>query len=418
MAAICFYFQVHQPFRLKDYSFFKIGNDHNYGATQQNFGILSRVADNCYLPTNEILLKMLERGKGRFKVSFSLTGTVIDQLEHFRPDVLESFQALAKTGHVEFIGETYNHSLAAFFSRSEFERQVEEHAQRIQELFGQRPVTFRNTELTYVNGMGSWLSGLGYKALITEGVERCLPVGTTNVGQVFNDRDREIDILLRHAGLSDDIAFRLPDKTWDQWPLTPQKFCEWLNLRHQQGDEYILLGMDYETFGEHRTRDTGIFDFLEGLPAQVYRQPDLYFATMAEISNLQAKKAEATAMPVAADEEENTLTVFKPVYSVVEPISWADTSRSLSAWTSDRMQQDALKKCYALEPWVNRAADAQITQIWGRLQTSDHFYYMSTKYWSDPVHRGFSPYKSPYDAYINYMNVLSDFSLLIGAAGR
>jgi len=395
MSSICLYFQVHQPFRLKDYSFFKIGIDHNYGATQNNYAILSRVSDLCYLPANELLLRMIEDGNGTFKVAFSISGTVLDQLEQFRPDVIESFQALAKTGCVEFLNETFYHSLAYLFSRTEFERQVNMHSKRIEKVFGLVPSTFRNTELIYDNNLAKAVEKFNFKSIIAEGVDRFYTDGQTNTN-VLDAAYGTAKCILRNNALSDDIAFRFTDTTWDEYPLTPTKYATWLADLETKGAESINIFFDYETFGEHRKKETGIFNFLENLPKAVKENTVLKFATPTEI----ATKAEESKKPSS-------------IYNVPEVTSWADASRDLAAWTADNMQKDALNRVYALEKAVLATNDSKILEVWGRLQTSDHFYYMSTKFWKDPVHAVFNPYKTPYDAYINYMNVITDFETVL-----
>ena len=393
MGTVCLYFQVHQPYRLKDYSFFRIGADHNYGATQQNYAILQRVADLCYLPANELMLKLIDRYEGRFKVTYSVSGTALEQMAQYCPEVLESFRALAATGCVEFLNETQYHSLAYLFSREEFLRQVEAHRQQVQTLLGYRTTSFRNTELIYDNSLPTALAGLGFKAVLAEGVDRYL---TNNLTPNHVQRSAEggMAVLLRNYRLSDDIAFRFTDQSWSAWPLKADTYAGWLKaLLTQEGGETANIFLDYETFGEHRKRESGIFDFMEALPKYVLGNGQTF----------------ATPTELAA-----TLTEAITTYDVPTPTSWADAERDLGAWTADHMQKDALNRIYALEERVLAAKDTNVQEVWGRLQTSDHFYYMSTKYWRDPVHQSFSPYKNPYDAYINYMNVLTDFEGVLG----
>ena len=395
MPTVCLYFQVHQPYRLKDYSFFRIGTDHNYGATQQNFAILNRVADLCYLPANEMMLRLIDRNEGQFRICYSISGTALEQMAQFRPDVLESFKALAGTGYVEFLNETQYHSLSYLFSKTEFERQVLMHKRRIKELLNYTCTSFRNTELIYDNGLPLALSGIGdYEAVLAEGVDRYMepPI---NSSRVLAAKGSQMFCLLRNYRLSDDIAFRFTDEVWDHWPLTPEKYAGWLKaITHEEDGQTANVFLDYETFGEHRKRDSGIFEFMEGLPKEVLAA-GIKFATPSEIARV------------------NNIE-DAPIYDVPSTTSWADADRDLAAWTGDNMQRDALAKCYALEKKVLASGDPNVLEVWGRLQTSDHFYYMSTRFWRDPVHLAFSPYKSPYDAYINYMNVLTDFTQLLG----
>ena len=390
MTSVCFYFQVHQPNRLKNFPFFLIGADHQYEAVDVNFNILNRVADKCYLPANNKILELIEKTGGKFKAAFSITGTALEQMEAFRPDVIASFQALAKTGNVEFLAETYYHSLAFLYSEAEFERQVKMHADKIKKLFGKAPVTFRNTELIYSNKVAAAAHKLGYKTILAEGVERNL--GTQLPNSVFHAQGtQDINVLLRHYRLSDDIAFRFSDKNWSEYPLLAPRYASWLQGLKKESDT-INLFLDYETFGEHRQAETGIFQFLTYLPAEILKDKDFNFATPAEVSD-----------------------AYKPkhTYSAPTITTWADENRDITGWIDNHMQKDSLSKVYALEPFVLAKKDPHLTDIWAKLQTSDHFYYMSTKYWEDGVRQAFSPYKSPYDAYINYMNVLSDFEELV-----
>jgi len=393
VGAVCLYFQVHQPYRLKEYSFFRIGADHNYGATQQNYAILQRVADLCYLPANEMMLRLIDRHEGKFKICYSISGSALEQMATFRPDVLESFRALAKTGCVEFLNETQYHSLAYLFSPQEFERQVLMHKRRVKELLGYTCTAFRNTELIYDNSIAQTLATMGYEAVLVEGVDRFMK-NDLSPNHIHKTVGTDMACLLRNYRMSDDIAFRFADKNWGGWPLTADTYSGWIEaILTQEGGNTVNVFLDYETFGEHRKKDTGIFEFIEALPKAVLAAGQR-FATPTEL----ARQRPADA----------------PEYDVPTTTSWADADRDLGAWTQDHMQKDALNRVYALEQKVKAIADANFLEVWGRLQTSDHFYYMSTRYWKDPVHQAFSPYKNPYDAYINYMNVLTDFEGLVG----
>jgi alpha-amylase len=387
MPSVCFYFQVHQPFRLKRYSFFNVGNDPIYEDDKKNKEILDKVAEKCYLRTNKKMLELIERFNGKFKISYSISGMAIEQFERYRPDVLKSFIDLASTGCVEFISETYNHSLSYLFSKSEFKRQVEKHKEKIQQYFNQTPKIFRNTELIYNNELAMFIEKMGYNGIICEGVDHLLngrspnflyrPIGT-----------QKIKALLKNYKLSDDIAFRFSDKNWSEFPLTAEKFSNWTHSVAGNG-EVINLFMDYETFGEHQWESTGIFDFLEHLPDFILRHPDFDFKTPSEV---------IASYPVRGD------------YDAHNFISWADMERDLSAWLSNSLQNEAMRRIYSLEQQVKEKNDQDLLNVWEKLQTSDHFYYMCTKFWSDgDVHKYFSPYDSPYDAYIYFMNVFSDF---------
>ncbi len=387
--AICFYFQVHQPFRLKRYRFFDLGHDHYYYDDFSNESIMRKVAENCYLPANEVILDLILKNKGKFKVSFSLTGLVINQFRLYAPEVLESFRKLAETGMVEFLAETESHSLASLKSRSEFERQVNVHRSMIKEFLGVDATSFRNTELIYSDQIGSWVADMGFKSVLTEGAKHVLGWKSPNF-LYCNAINPRLKVLLRNFVLSDDIAFRFSNKSWNEWPLTADKYALWLNKLAPKS-EILNVFIDYETFGEHNKKDTGIFDFLYHMPGAVLKKTPYKFVTPTEVSEL--------LQPVSA-------------ISVQSPISWADEERDITAWHGNELQVAALDKLYNLADKVNRCNDKQISKDWVYLQASDHFYYMATKFFSDGVvHAYFNPYDTPYDAFMNYMNVLSDFEL-------
>ncbi len=383
MASVCFYFQVHQPYRLRRYSIFDTVD--NYFDSAKNSEICRKVAGKCYLPANQCIYDLIKLHEGRFKVSYSLTGVVMDQFAEYTPEVLDSFKRLADTGCVEFIAETYYHSLSFLYSRDEFREQIRMQQDRIEELFGQRSSVFRNTELIYNNELAAAVAEMGYKAVICEGADHLL--GYRSPNYVYKPPNADIKVLLKNYRLSDDIAFRFGNRGWSEWPLTAEKFADWVN--DVNGDGYVVnLFMDYETLGEHQWADTGIFDFLYHMPGQVLKQQDNDFKTPSEV--------------VASNE---------PVgeYDAHHLISWADTERDLSAWLGNAMQSNALTEIYKLEQAVKAKDDAALLQDWRRLQTSDHFYYMCTKYFADgDVHKYFNPYESPYDSYINFMNVLDN----------
>jgi alpha-amylase len=387
MRSICFYFQVHQPMRLRTYRFFDIGTYHNYYDDYQNKFVLRRVADKCYIPMNNLLLDLIKEYGTAFKVSFSISGVALDQFEMYTPDVLDSFRKLAKTGCVEFLAETYSHSLSALKSKSEFFRQVEGQRKRIEQLFGQRPTVFRNTELIYSDGIGEMVAEMGFNAQLTEGAKHILGWKSPNFLYV-NAINPKLKILLKNFQLSDDIAFRFSDRNWAEWPLTTEKYVDWLNAVDPK-QEVINLFMDYETFGEHQWPETGIFDFMRALPRRVFSHSKFTFNTPSEVV--------ANLSPVGA-------------IHVQYPISWADEERDLTAWLGNELQDDAFDNLYSLEELVHECDDPEIHKDWKYLQTSDHFYYMCTKWFSDgDVHKYFNPYGTPYEAYINYMNALSDF---------
>ena len=391
MKTICFYFQVHQPFRLRRYRFFDIGKYHNYFDEFANKSIMRKVAEKCYLPANNLMLKLINEYGKKFKISYSISGIALDQFKMYAPDVLDSFRKLAETGCVEFLAETSSHSLSALKCRKEFERQVNEHAVTIQELFGIKPITFRNTELVYSDEIGGIVADLGYKAMLTEGAKHVLGWKSSNY-LYTNPINPKLKLLLKNFQMSDDIAFRFSNREWKEWPLTTEKYVHWLNSINPN-DQIINLFMDYETFGEHQWKETGIFEFMKALPERVLKDSDFEFLTPSEA----ARKHQ----PIA------------PMH-VPHPISWADEERDLTAWLGNEMQDEAFNSLYDLIDKVNPIDDPIIQRDWKYLQASDHFYYMCTKWFSDgDVHKYFNPYDSPYEAFINYMNVFSDFKLRV-----
>jgi alpha-amylase len=392
MKSICFYFQVHQPFRLKRYRFFDIGRQHHYFDDKQNAWILRRVADKCYLPANNLILELIKRYNGAFKVAYSISGVALDQFERFTPEVLDSFRALAQTGCVEFLAETYPHSLASLASEKEFKEQVKIHSARIESLFGQKPKVFRNTELIYSDGIGKMINDMGFMAQITEGAKHIL--GWRSPNYLYKHPDCDLKLLLKNFQLSDDIAFRFSQHSWSGFPLTSEKYVDWLN--QIDAPQCINLFMDYETFGEHQWRETGIFDFLRCLPERILNNSNFTFNTPSEVA-LGLKSVDAVRVP--------------------DPISWADEERDLTAWLGNDLQNDSFEQIYEFEDKVRKIDDINFWIDWRYLQTSDHFYYMCTKWFSDgDVHKYFNHYDSPYEAYMNYANVLADFRLRLDAA--
>ena len=393
MPSICFYFQVHQPFRIKKYSVFDVGRDHNYFDDENlkekgTRAVIEKVARKCYLPTNEILLDLI-RHNPEFKISYSFSGTALEQMEKFAPEVLESFVKLVKTGNVEVLDETHYHSLSFFYSDEEFIRQVEQHRKKIKEIFNYEPKVFRNTELAYNNELAMLIESLGYKGIVAEGWEHYL--GHRSPNFLYKPKGAsKIKLLLKNYKLSDDIAFRFSNRGWTEYPLYAPKFSQWVNAINGCGHT-VNLFMDYETFGEHQWEDSGIFNFLRVLPKELLKHPDNNFKTPSELVDLYD----------AMDEID--------IHNI---LTWADTERDLSAWTGNSMQKSALKKIYELEEDVINSEDEKLVDDWRKMQTSDHFYYMCTKWFSDgDVHKYFSPYESPYEAFISYMNVLNDFKL-------
>lgn len=391
MKTICFYFQVHQPFRLKKYRFFDIGNDDYYYDDFANRTIMRKVAEKCYLPTNQVMLDLIKEHGNKFKISYSISGVALDQFEMYAPDVLESFKKLAETGCVEFLAETYSHSLSSLKSKDEFFEQVKLHNEKIEKLLGVKPTVFRNTELIYSDGIGEMVAEMGYKGILTEGAKHVLGWKSPNY-LYYNAINPKLKVLLKNYKLSDDIAFRFSNKGWEDWPLTTEKFVGWLNSIPQE-DELINLFMDYETFGEHQWEETGIFDFLRALPRTVFNNSNYQFTTPSEVIEKHFVKA---------------------AVHVPHPISWADEERDLTAWLGNELQDQAFDNLYALKDIVRKIDNPEIQKDWKYLQTSDHFYYMCTKFFSDgDVHMYFNPYDNPYDAFINFMNILNDFTIRI-----
>ena len=387
--SICLYFQVHQPTRLRLYRFFDIGKDSHYYDDFANRTILRRIAQKCYLPMNQLMLDLIRQNRGKFKICYSISGSALDQFQRFCPDVIASFKALADTGKVEFLAETYYHSLASLASESEFRHQVTKHAAKIEELFGVKPTAFRNTELIYSNGIGEMVYDMGYKTMLTEGARHIM--GWQSPNYVYTGETQpKLKLLLRNYSLSDDIAFRFSNKGWDMYPLTAEKYVGWMKESAREGD-IVNLFMDYETFGEHQSVESGIFEFMRALPAAVLKDGTFGFVTPSEASRK-----------------------IKPVsdISVEDPISWADEERDLTAWLGNELQSEAYKKVYAMTEKLSIVNDAELWEDFGHLQESDHFYYMCTKFFSDgEVHKYFNPYDTPYEAFINYMNVISDFQI-------
>jgi alpha-amylase len=387
---IVLYFQVHQPNRAKPYTVFDTGIDHTYfdtasNAPWDNKAVFLKVAEKSYRPMNALLLQLLNTYPD-FRVSLSITGVFIEQAREWAPDVLEGFKRLVETGRVELLAETYHHSLAFFFSQAEFERQVKQHEVLMQETFGVTPRVFRNTELAYNNDLGQWAESRGYKGILSEGWNPILewrspnylyrPYGTSNIA-----------LLLKNYQLSDDIAFRFSNRDWPEFPLTANKYHTWVN--QSLGDQDIMnLFMDYETFGEHQWEDTGIFNFFSEFVGSWIREYGNSFYTVSEAIDTFEPK-EALSMPYT--------------------VTWADSGRDLSAWTGNKLQQEALRYVYSMEDDILRTGDESLIRDWRALQTSDHFYYMCTKGFGDgEVHAYFSPYDSPYVAFLYYLNIIRD----------
>lgn len=386
MKAICFYFQIHQPFRLKRYRFFDIGNDHYYFDDFANDDIITRIAANSYIPAAESLLRMIEATNGAFRCAISVTGTALDQFEQYVPEFIDLLKKLAKTGKVEFLAETYAHSLASLADPEEFRLQVKAHSEKLHTLFGVKPKVLRNTELIYCDDLAPQIYDMGFKGCITEGAKHIL--GWKSPNYVYSAAScPKLKLLLKNSKLSDDIAFRFSNTEWDGYPMTADKYIDWIASTPAE-EQIINLFMNLETFGELQPASSGIFQFLETLPR---------FAAERGVEFWTPTEAVQKLKPVAE-------------LSVMHPISWADEARDTSAWLGNQLQQEAFNKLYSVAERVRLATDRKLHEDWLRLQASDHFYYMSTKHMADgDVHSHFSPYDTPFDAFTNYMNVLADF---------
>lgn len=382
---IVLYLHVHQPYRLRSYSVFDTATNHDYFDDDKNEQVFRKVADKSYRPMNALLAKLLDKHPD-FKLSLSITGTFIEQAQMWAPDVIDGFKKLVDTGRVEIVSETYYHSLAFFYNRDEFEYQVKLHKDKIRELFGVETKVFRNTELSYNNEMAKWAEDYGFKGILAEGWDPILEWRSPNM-MYRPAGTKNISLLLKNYKLSDDVAFRFSDKDWVGWPLSADSYNEWVNMA-ADNQSIVNLFMDYETFGEHQWHDTGIFDFYETFVGKWLENENNTFYTVSS----------------AIDE-------FEPVaeISMPETVTWADTERDLTAWTGNSMQQEALQYIYALQDDILRTKDENLISDWRKLQTSDNFYYMCTKWLADgDVHAYFSPYQSPYDAFLYYLNVVRD----------
>lgn len=391
MRAICLNFQVHQPFRFRRYRFFDIGNDHYYYDDYSNETILRKAADQSYLPANKILAGLIKKYKGAFKVSFSISGTALEQFELYAPEVLDSFVELAQTGQVEFTTEPYAHSLAALKNPGLFKAQVEKHAAAMEQLFGKRPTVFCNTEKMYSDAVGQLVSEIGLTTVMTEGAKHILGWKSPNYLYCSAANPR-VKLLMRNFALSDDLSFRFGNQQWSEYPLTADKYVNW--IASNPNDEVFNIFLDYEVFGGVQNESTGIFSFLESLPGAVLKQKGLQFAFPSE--------AAAQLQPVSA-------------LAIPHPVSWSNEERDLSIWLGNELQQEAFNKLYKLESRVQQVTERSLQKDWEYLQVCDHFYYMNTKFFSGGSGLKSNPFESPYEAFINYMNVLSDFELRLNS---
>ncbi len=388
---IVFYFQVHQPFRLNDFGVLDVGSGKSYFNEALNREIIRKVGDKAYIPANRLLLRLIDKFEGKFKISFSITGMAVEQFKQYYPEVLESFRELARTGCAEFIGETYYHSLAYLFDQDEFIDQVKKHREMVKREFGYSPIVFRNTELIYQDQLSDLVESEGYKVILAEGAERIL--GGKSPLYAYKNYTGKVYLLLKYYKLSDDIAFRFSDRGWIEYPLTAEKFAKWVYdlplIEKEDRNLFLNLFMDYETFGEHQWEETGIFKFLEKLPELLLEKDFISFAWPSEVMEIVNYEPEKLSFP--------------------EPVSWADVERDLSAWLANGMQRNATKTLYKILKKVTESGDPELLENVRKLTTSDHVYYMSTKYFQDgDVHKYFSPYGTPEEAYLYLLNALAD----------
>jgi alpha-amylase len=388
MKTICFYFQLHQPFRLKRYRFFDIGNDHYYYDDFLNEEIIKDIATRCYVPANRLMLEMVKASGGRFKVAFSISGTALDQMEIYTPEVIDGFRELAKTGKVEFLAETSAHSLASLGDPDEFKEQVARHRNKIYNLFGLEPTVFRNTELIYSDEISDLVSQMGFSGMLTEGAKHVL--GWKSPNYVYTSISQpQLKLLLKNDRFSEDISIRFKNYSWSEYPLTAGKFMSWIASTPNE-EQIINLFMNYDVLGSFHPAETGIFDFFRYLPRHA-EENGIGFSLPSEVF--------ALLKPVGA-------------ISVPYPMSWVDEEKDCSSWLGNVLQQEAFAKIRQISERVRLTQDRRIRQDWNYLQSSDHLYYMNTKH---PGEKGFSPYDNPYEAFNNYMNVFSDFIVRVNA---
>lgn len=392
MLNIVFYFQVHQPYRLRHFNVLDIGINSQIFDEKLNAQVMRKVADKCYLPTNKLLLDLIKEQEGRFKISYAITGTAIEQFKLYSPETLDSFKALVDTGCVELIGETYFHSLAFLYDSNEFLDQVGMHRDLMQKEFGYYTETFRNTELIYQDRLSDIVYEIeGFKTILTEGVDRILQWRSPLYS--YKNYSKSINLLLKYYQLADDIAFRFSNRDWPEYPLTVDKFVNWIDHltlgEKDNRNQFLNLFMDYETFGEHQWASSGIFDFMRHFPSEVLKRDHLGFATPKDVAKYSNYQQESLSFP--------------------EPVSWADEERDLSAWLENDMQHNAIETLYELFGRIKQKGDPELLRIARMLSTSDHFYYMCAKYFQDgDVHKYFSPYDSPDQAYIYFINALAE----------
>lgn len=391
MVALCFYFQVHQPFRIKHYRIRQIGSHTNYFNDALNESVFHKVATNCYWPAGELIFSLLKKFPQDFSVTFSLSGTFLEQCERFEPALLDLYKRIFECPNADILCETSHHSLAVLKDTEEFSKQVKIQRKRLKSLFQREPVAFRNTELIYSDFIGEKVADLGFKGCLHEGWDPIIPEGW-NAHHLFGHPTRDsLKLLPKSYHLSDDIAFRFSDRGWASWPLTADKYINWLERLQDGKHEFIGLFMDYETFGEHQWKETGIFEFFSHLVEGIIRHQNFEFTSVTQALE---------RFPA------------RGVLHAPTPLSWADSERDITAWLGNSLQEEAFTKVYALKKLVHQTFDIGLLEEWRKLQTSDHFYYICIKYSHDgDVHKYFSPFSSPYDAYLDFMNILHDFEI-------
>lgn len=386
MKSVCFYFTIHQPYRLKRYRFFDIGNDHYYYDDFADDDIITRLANTSYIPMADTLLDMIKKTNGGFKCSICISGTAIEQLQMYVPEFIDKLRQLADTGCVEFLSGTYAHSLASLEDPEEFLREVKMHDDLIQSLFGKRPTVFANTELIYDDDIALLIKSMGFNTAVTDGAKHIL--GWKSPNYVYSAATApDLKLLLTNDKLAEDISRNFNNPEWDEYPLTADKYIRWIASLPEE-EQVINLYLSMDTFGSFLPGYTGIFDFMKALPA-FGNESGVEFTTPSDV-----------------------VAKLKPVgeLSIPYPISDIDEARDVSAWKGNELQREALNKLYGVAERVNMCSDRRLKQDWEYLQSSDHFYYMSTKNMADGAdHAAFSPYDSPFAAFTNYMNVLADF---------
>ncbi|MBQ6070586.1 MAG: glycoside hydrolase family 57 protein [Bacteroidales bacterium] len=391
MNRICFHFQISQPYRLRTYRFFDINQNHDYFDDYQNHYLTKRLAERCYLPANKMMLELIKKYPDTFKLSFSISGSSIELFKNYCPEVIESFKELIATGCVEITGSTFTHSIASLYGKDAFMEQIHLQENLLQETFGVKPVSFCNTEIIYSDEIGEWLGDAGYRVILTEGARHIL--GWKSPTYLYcNPYQTDVRLLLRTYKLCDDITLRFNDYSWDQYPLTADKYMWFLNNSNFGSEApFINLYWDYETIGEHYTADTGIFDFFRDLVDRLVANENYSFITPKEV----------------LDMDVTTATMHAPW-----PISCSGEEKDTHEWIGNELQQEAFNQLFKLQKLYDQSTNPQAKLSWLQLQAADHFNFMSSKWFGHRfVKRNFEVYSSPYQAFINYMNVLNDVKL-------